>query len=423
MQVTILLVVVAGLLLVAVLWGVTAERRASYLQAQLESERRGSAEKLATLEQARVTLRDSFSALSADALRQNNESFLQLARASLDQAQERSKTDLDARQKEISALVQPLSDTLGRLNEHLRDSDKERFTLSGHLRSVAETQELLRQQTRSLVSALKSPNQRGRWGEVQLRTVLERAGMLPYCDFIEKDSTADGDGRRLTPDVRVLLPNDASIVIDSKVPIDAYLHWTEADETVREPLLRDHARQVREHIRGLAGKSYWARFEQSPDFVVMFVPAEPLFNVALQKDPTLFDYAMDQRVIPASPLTLVALLRTIASAWQQQRMTQNAEQVQALGKELYERLCTMAEHVADIGDHLRKAGDSYDQFVGSLDARVLASARRFKDLGIHAAKELATDLPPIHLEIRESRTPELRVPTQESLIDAEVTRP
>ena len=191
---------------------------------------------------------------------------------------------------------------------------------------------------------------------MQLRTVLERAGMLPYCDFVEKDSTADGDGRRLTPDVRVLLPNDASIVIDSKVPIDAYLHWTEADETVREPFLRDHARQVREHIRGLAGKSYWARFEQSPDFVVMFVPAEPLFNVALQKDPTLFDYAMDQRVIPASPLTLVALLRTIASAWQQQRMTQNAEQIQALGKELYERLCTMAEHVADIGDHLRQGG-------------------------------------------------------------------
>ena len=285
---------------------------------------------------------------------------------------------------------------------------------------MAQTQELLRQQTTTLVSALKSPNQRGRWGEVQLRTVLERAGMLPYCDFIEKDSTADGDGRRLTPDVRVLLPNDASIVIDSKVPIDAYLHWTEADDAVREPFLRDHARQVREHIRGLAGKSYWARFEQSPDFVVMFVPAEPLFNVALQKDPTLFDYAMDQRVIPASPLTLVALLRTIASAWQQQRMTQNAEQVQALGKELYERLCTMAEHVADMGDHLRKAGNSYDQFVGSLDARVLASAVLFKDLGIHAAEELSPDLPPIHLEIRESRTPELRVPTQESLIDAEL---
>ncbi|HEY7055255.1 MAG TPA: DNA recombination protein RmuC [Vicinamibacterales bacterium] len=420
MQVTFLLVVLAALAAAAVVWALHAERRAAVVQAQLEAERRGTADTLAALDEARKGLRDSFAALSLEALRQNNESFLQLARTSLEQVQERSKTDLDARQKEITALVQPLNDTLGRLGEHLRESDKERSALTGQMRSVAQTQELLRQQTTTLVSALKSPNQRGRWGEVQLRTVLERAGMLPYCDFIEKDSTADGDGRRLTPDVRVLLPNEASIVIDSKVPIDAYLHWTEADETVREPLLRDHARQVREHIRGLAGKSYWARFEPSPDFVVMFVPAEPLFNVALQKDPTLFDYAMDQRVIPASPLTLVALLRTIASAWQQHRLTQNAEEVQALGKELYERLCTMAEHVADVGDHLRKAGASYDQFVGSLDARVLASARRFKDLGIHAAKDLSPDLPPIRLETREPRTPELRVPLQESLIDAEL---
>jgi len=419
--VTILLVVLAGLLAAAVIWAAVAERRAAFLQAQLEAERRAAADKLATLDQARASLRESFAALSADALRHNNESFLQLARTSLEQVQERSKSDLDVRQKEISALVQPLSDTLGRLSDHLRESDKERSTLGGHLRSVAQTQELLRQQTTTLVSALKSPNQRGRWGEVQLRTVLERAGMLPYCDFIEKDSTADLDGRRLTPDVRVLLPNNASVVIDSKVPIDAYLHWTEADELAREPLLRDHARQVREHIRGLAAKSYWARFEPSPDFVVMFVPAEPLFNVALQKDASLFDYAMDQRVIPASPLTLVALLRTIASAWQQQRLTQNAEQIQALGKELYERLCTLAEHVADVGDHLRRAGSSYDQFVGSLDARVLVAARRFKELGVNAPKELPADLPPIHLETREPRAQELRVPTQESLlIDAEL---
>ena len=419
----ILLVLVSGMGVAALVWALLAERRATRLQVELEGERRTGMERLAAVEQARATLKDSFAALSADALRQNNESFLQLARASLEKAQESSRTDLEARQKEIGALVQPLNDTLGRLNEHLRHSDSERSTLAGHLRSVAETQELLRQQTRTLVSALKSPNQRGRWGEVQLRTVLERAGMLPYCDFIEKDSTADEDGRRLTPDVRVLLPNNASIVIDSKVPIDAYLRWIEADEAVRDPLLRDHARQVREHIKGLGGKSYWARFDQSPDFVVMFVPAEPLFNAALQQDSALFDFAMDQRVIPASPLTLVALLRTIASAWQQQRLTQNAEQIQALGKELYDRLCTMAEHVADVGDHLRKAGSSYDQFVGSLDARVLASARRFKDLGVSAAKELAPDLPPVHLEPRETRTLELRVPTQESLIDAELVTP
>jgi DNA recombination protein RmuC len=420
---TIALILLSFLAAGAVVWALTAERRATRWEAELVAERRAHGEKQAAADQARHALRDAFAALSADALKQNNESFLLLARSTLEKAQDGSKADLEARQKEIGTLVQPLQDTLGRLNDHLRESDRERSTLAGHLRSVADTQELLRQQTKTLVNALKSPNQRGRWGEVQLRTVLERAGMLPYCDFIEKDSTFDDTGRRLTPDVRVLLPNERSIVIDSKVPIDAYLHWSEADEPSREPLLRDHARQVREHVKGLGGKNYWARFEPSPDFVVMFVPAEPLFNAALQKDPTLFDFAMDQRVIPASPLTLVALLRTIASAWQQQRLTQTAEQVQALGKELYDRLCTMAEHVADVGDHLRKAGSSYDQFIGSLDARVLASARRFKDLGVSPTKELAPDLPPVHLELREPRTPELRVPTQESLIDAELVAP
>jgi DNA recombination protein RmuC len=400
-----------------------AERRAVRLEAELAAERRMAAEKGAAVEQARDALRDSFARLSTDALRQNSEAFLQIARASLEKVEEGARTDLAARQKEIGAMVEPLTETLGRLGEHLRQSDRERSSLAGHLRSVAETQELLRQQTATLVSALKSPNQRGRWGEVQLRTVLERAGMLPYCDFIEKDPTADPDGRRLAPDVRVLLPNSASIVIDSKVPIDAYLRWIEADASTRDSLLRDHARQVREHVRGLGAKNYWSRFDQSPDFVVMFVPAEPLFNTALQHDPTLFDFAMDQRVIPASPLTLVALLRTIASAWQQKRLAENAEQIQALGKELYDRLCTMAEHIADVGDHLRKAGSAYDQFVGSLDARVLTSARRFKDLGVSAAKELVADLPPVQLEPREPRTPELRVPMQESLIDAELVTP
>lgn len=414
-----LALLLAGTLVVTV----RAERRAARLQAELGAERRMAAERAALAEDAQARLKDSFAALSADALRQNNELFLQLARGSLEKAQDGSRADLEARQKEITALVQPLKETLGRLGDHLRESDRERSTLAGHLRSVADTQELLRQQTRALVAALKSPNQRGRWGEVQLRTILERSGMLANCDFVEKDAAADEDGRRLMPDVRVQLPNDASIVIDSKVPIDAYLQWAEADDPAREALLRDHARQVREHIRGLGAKRYWARFDGSPEFVVMFIPAEPLFNAALQKDPTLFDYAMDQRVIPASPLTLVALLRTIASAWQQQRLAQNAEQIQALGKELYDRLCTMAEHIADVGDHLRRAGASYDQFVGSLDSRVLASARRFKDLGVSASKELTADLPSVRLEPREPRTAELRAPVQESLIDAELVLP
>jgi len=377
----------------AAAWALRAERRAAVLQATLDAERRAGAERLATVEHARDALKDTFAALSSDALRRNNDSFLQMARTSLD----------------------PVKESLEKLGTHLRESDREHSTLKGHLQSVAETQHLLRQQTQALVNALKSPNQRGRWGEVQLRNVLERAGMLPYCDFIEKNVVTD-DGRRLIPDVLVRLPNDACLVIDSKVPIDAYLRAADTDDAARDALLREHARQVRDHLRGLAAKSYWSAFQPAPEFVVMFLPSEPLFSAALQHDPALFDFAVDQRVVPASPLTLVALLRTVASAWQQQRLTKSAEEIRQLGRDLYERLATMAEHIADVGDHLKKAGASYDAFVGSLDSRVLASARRFKDLGVSASKELPDDLPSTHLEVREPRAPELRVAVQESLI-------
>ncbi|HYT76545.1 MAG TPA: DNA recombination protein RmuC [Vicinamibacterales bacterium] len=365
-------------------------------------------------------MKDAFAALSADALRSNGESFLQIARASLDQTRQSATADLDARQKEISALVEPVKQTLDKLETQLRDGGKDQATLRGQLVAVSQTQHDLQRQTQALVNALKSPNQRGQWGELTLRNVLERSGMLQHCDFIEKDYVTTDDGRRAVPDVRVLLPNDACIVIDAKVPIDAFLRWSEADEPAKEGLLREHTRQVREHMKGLAAKTYWARFQPAPEFVVMFVPAEPLFYAAMQNDPGLFDAAISQRVIPASPLTLVALLRTIASAWQQQRLTQNAEEIRELGKELYERLATMAEHVADVGRHLKKAGESYDDFIGSLDSRVLVSARKFKELGVSAGKDLPDDVAPTHIDVREPRATELRVPVQESLIEAEL---
>ncbi|HET7616993.1 MAG TPA: DNA recombination protein RmuC [Vicinamibacterales bacterium] len=412
----------------ACVWALLAERRAGRLQALLEAERAVAAQKLAILERARDELKDSFSALSSDALRRNNESFLQLARETLARAQDGAKRDLESRQQEIATLVQPLKESLGRLGEHLQHVDVERAAssraLTEQLRHVVETQERLRHETQSLARALHNPNQRGRWGEVQLRNVLERAGLVEYCDFTEKDSTRDGDGRRLTPDVTVRLPNDACVVIDSKVPIDAYLRALEAkDETQREALLREHGRQVRDHMKALGGKSYWAHFEPAPAFVVMFLPAEPLFSVAFSQDPSLFEFAIDQRVIPATPLTLIALLRTVASAWQQQRLARNAEEIRLLGRDLYERLATMAEHVADVGDHLRRAGAAYDNFIGSLDARVLASARRFKELGVETPKSLPDDLTSTHLDVRQPRAPELRAPVQESLIEAELVSP
>ena len=368
-------------------------------------------------------LKDAFVALSADALRGNSEAFLQLAKTSLDQARQGAAADLDSRRQQISALVEPMKQTLDKLDVQLRTAGKDQADLRGQLVAVSRTQTDLQKQTQALVSALKSPNQRGRWGEVQLRTVLERSGMLPCCDFIEKGPAIADDGRRLIPDVRVRLPNDACVVIDAKVPIDAYLKWMEAEGPQRDALLRDHTRQVREHIRALAAKNYWSYFQPAPEFVVMFIPAEPLFSAAMQEDPSLFDDAIALRVVPASPLTLVALLRTIDAAWQQQRLTENAVQIRELGKELYDRLATMADHVADVGRQLKRAGQSYDEFVGSLEARVLTSARKFRDLGVSVSKEIPDDLPPAQVEVREPRADELRAPVQESLIEAVSSKP
>lgn len=362
-------------------------------------------------------LKDAFASLSTDVLRSNSEAFLQLAKTSLEQARQGASADLDARRQEISALVEPMKQTLDKLDAQLRDAGKDQADLRGQLITVGRTQADLQKQTQALVNALKSPNQRGRWGEVQLRTVLERSGMLPYCDFVEKDAATTDEGRRLIPDVRVRLPNDACIVIDAKVPIDAYLKWTEAGSAERDGLLRDHTRQVREHVRALAAKSYWSRFQPAPEFVVMFIPSESLFYAAMQTETSLFDDAIALRVVPASPLTLIALLRTIESAWQQQRLTENAEQIRELGKELYDRLATMAEHVAQVGSHLKKAGQTYDDFIGSLESRVLVSARKFRDLGVSATKEIPEDLPPAQIEVREPRAPELHAPVQESLIE------
>src|SRR5438105_14865149 len=230
-------------------------------------------------------MKDAFAALSADVLRSNSESFLQIARSSLDQARQSATADMDARQKEISGLVEPVKQTLDKLEAQLRDGGKDQALLRGQLVAVSQTQHELQRQTQALVNALKSPNQRGQWGELTLRNVLERSGMLQYCDFLEKDYAIGDDGRRVVPDVRVLLPNDACIVIDAKVPIDAFLRWSEADELAKDALLREHTRQVREHMKALAAKAYWARFQPAPEFVVMFVPAEPLFYAAMQHEP------------------------------------------------------------------------------------------------------------------------------------------
>ena len=382
--------------------------------ATLEAERAAAGEKLALLERAQGELKETFRALSADALKASTDSLLQVARG-----------ELDAKRGAIEQIVEPLKASLSRVDSQLQRVETERAgaqaRLDSQIRSLTETHRSLQLETNKLVRALRSPNQRGRWGEVQLRNIIERAGMSEYCgDFVEKDQAEDDDGRRVVPDMTVRLPNGSCVVIDSKVPIDAYLRALEETEDARkEALLTEHARQVRSHVKGLAAKTYWAKFSPTPELVVMFVPGEPLLSAALSADPSLFDFAADQRVIPASPLTLLALLRTVASAWQQHRLAESAEQVRALGAELYDRVAMLADHVQDVGANLKQAGAAYDRFVGSLESRVLVTARRFRELGVSPTKEVA-DLAPIHLDVREPRATELRVPVQEKLIEGEV---
>jgi DNA recombination protein RmuC len=363
---------------VAMRWVVRASSHQAALEASLEAARASHAD-----------LRDTFAALSHEALRQNRTDFLQNA----------------------GDVLQPIRETLGKVQDHLAVVDKAREgsfqAVSSHLAQLATAQKELREAAEGLTRALKSPNTRGRWGEIQLRRIVELAGMTSQCDFIEKPVAESDSGGRQSPDLVIRLPGNASIVVDAKVPIDAYLAAGESrSEGDRRQRLLLHARQVRDHIRTLGAKEYWKQFDASPEFVVMFLPIEPLLAAALEEDAELLDQAAALRVIPATPLTLLALLKAAALGWRQQDVARNAEEIQQLGRELYERLDTMVEHLENLGRNIKLAGDSYDRLVGSLEQKVLPGARRFKELGVQTARELEI-VDPLRLTIRKVSKPEL----------------
>jgi DNA recombination protein RmuC len=361
--------------------------RLAALEAQSAEERKGAAERLALLEDARKQLEDSFHAISAEALRKNNQSFLELAKETLGTFQESAKGDLEKRQQAISEIVTPVRESLAKVDVQINELEKHRAgayeSLHAQVKSLLETQHQLRAETGNLVKALRAPNVRGRWGEVQLRRVVEMAGMVDHCDFKEQQSVTGEEGGALRPDMIVQLPEEKTIVVDAKAPISAYLDALEApDDAARAERLARHAAQVRAHIEALSRKAYWEQFNPTPEFVVLFLPGEMFFSAALERDPTLIEYGAEKRVILATPTTLIALLKAIFFGWRQQKLAKNAEEISRLGRSLYKGLSTMGGHIEKLGKSLGKSVQSYNQAVASLESRVMVRARQFKELEV-----------------------------------------
>ncbi len=381
------------------------------LEARRAEELRAAEEKLQLLTSAQEQLVQQFKALSLDALQSNNQAFLDLAKTTLEKYQDGAKSELEARSTAVGELVAPLKEQLEKMGGQVLELEKGRAEAYGalhqQLRGVAEANVLLKAQTERLVGALRTSSVRGRWGEIQLKRVVELAGMLAHCDFVEQ-LHVQGEGGRLRPDLVVQLPGGKQVVVDSKAPLEAYLDAHEMpDEALRAAKLQEHAAQIRRHMRALAEKGYAEQFASAPEFVVMFLPGEAFFSAALERDPELIEFGAQQNVIPASPTTLIALLRAVAYGWRQEQAAEGARTIQRLGRELHDRIRTVAGHLQALGAQLGKGVEAYNKAVGSLESRVLPSARKLRDLGAGGATEEVPQLEPVESLVRQMEMPAL----------------
>lgn len=373
------------------------------LQTTLEMERRIAIEHLTASERARIEMANTFSALSSEALKNNNESFLRLAQEKLRQFHIRAEDDLKAREKSVEGLVKPIQDALVKTEQQIRRMEHERKeaygSLTRYLETMTQTQQMLQSETRNLVSALRRPEVRGQWGELTLKRLVEIAGMVEHCDFYEQENVSTESGN-LRPDMIIRMPAGREIVVDVKTPLDAYLNAIEAkDDQERDRELDRHLRNLRQRIKELATKAYWNQFKKAPDFVVLFIPGDQFLSAALERDYNLLEEALVKKVILATPTSLVALLRAIAYGWRQETLAENADRIRQLGEELYQRLSTFGEHLNKLGKNLGGSVDAYNRAVGSLERQVLTGARKLNELGIESQKTLDT-LEPIDKTIR-----------------------
>lgn len=380
------------------------------LKKQIEIQKALESERENFIKQNQEQLKSAIESISQKALINNNESFLKMAQSSFHELKEKAKLEFDFKQESFKKMIDPIQQTMDKVNQQINEIEKDRIhsfaDIKRHMLDLTQTHKDLRSETQNLVKALRSPNSRGQWGEMQLKRVIEMSGMVAYCDFIQQVSVDDG---RLRPDVLVRLPGNKNIVIDAKTPLQAYLEALEtSDEEQKQEHLLVHSRHIRQHIKQLSQKNYHQQFDNSPEFVVMFIPGESIFSAALTVDPGLIEFGVNEKIILATPTTLIALLRAVAYGWQQETIAENARLIGNLGKEFYKRLVDFSSHYSKVGRLLSQSIHAYNESVGSFDRRVMVSARKFQELDPSLIK-MEMDVPSYDVQARLSTVTEPEV--------------